>query len=58
LIAQLSGNAAQTALMADLTVTLCNLVAAYNGTEPPEFTKGEQEEGTQQSLLLRFGLFL
>jgi hypothetical protein len=42
LIAQLSGNAAQTALMADLTVTLCNMVAAYNGTEPPEFTKGEK----------------
>jgi hypothetical protein len=42
LIAQLSGNAAQTALMADLTITLCNMVAAYNGTEPPEFSKGEQ----------------
>jgi hypothetical protein len=28
--------------MADLTVTLVNMVAAYNGTEPPEFSKGEQ----------------
>lgn len=41
LIAQLSGNAAQTALMADLTITLVNMVAAYNGTEPPEFSKGK-----------------
>lgn len=41
LIAQLSGNAAQTALMADLTITLVNMVAAYNGTEPPEFSKGQ-----------------
>ena len=26
----------------DLTITLVNMVAAYSGTEPPEFSKGEQ----------------
>lgn len=40
MIAQLSGNAAQTALQADLTVTLVNMVSAYQGREPPDFSPG------------------
>lgn len=40
MIAQLSGNAAQTALQADLTVTLVNMLYAYYEQEPPEFSPG------------------
>jgi hypothetical protein len=38
IIAQLSGNAAQTALQGDLTITLVNMICAYREVDPPEWT--------------------
>ncbi|KAF8071033.1 BAT1 [Scenedesmus sp. PABB004] len=40
-VAQVSGNSAQCALQADLTITLVSMVAAYQGRPAPTFSPGE-----------------
>jgi hypothetical protein len=40
LIAQVAGNAAQTALLGDLTITFVDMFCAWLEVEAPEFSKG------------------
>ena len=40
LIAQVAGNAAQAALLGVLTVTFVDMFSAWQGVDPPEFSKG------------------